>query len=180
MTRADKYPAVRLVPYDPGWEDRYVEISTALMDFLGPGWVVEHVGSTSVPGLLAKPVIDLAVGMPEGAFLSDASGPFLRAGWTDPEAVGNHRAAHLVIDSLRAGIAHIFDASQWPDAHPRLFAEWLRTHEDERDRYASLKYSLVSQGMWGSDYTEAKTAFVLEVVNRARVARSLPPVSGPL
>jgi GrpB-like predicted nucleotidyltransferase (UPF0157 family) len=62
------------------WVDRYREISTSLMQALGPGWTVEHVGSSSVPGLLAEPVTDLALGMPEGAIEGQFKEPLLRAG----------------------------------------------------------------------------------------------------
>lgn len=94
--------------------------------------------------------------------------------------VGDHWGTFLLIDEVRAAIGHIFTSEQWPEAHVRLFAEWLRTHPADRDGYADLKRALVEGGAWGSDYTTAKGAFVLEVVNRARAARGLPSLSGPL
>jgi GrpB-like predicted nucleotidyltransferase (UPF0157 family) len=64
---ADKYPAERLAVPDAAWERRYAEVSADLLNALGSEWVVEHVGSTSVPGLVAKPVIDVASGYPKAA-----------------------------------------------------------------------------------------------------------------
>lgn len=78
---------------------------------------------------------------------------------------------------MRAAIAHIFTAGQWPQAHLRLFSDWLRDHSAERAEYGRLKSRLVEQGVWGADYTEAKTAFVQGVVNRARAARGLAPIT---
>lgn len=147
MRWADRYPAERLVPHDPRWPQRYAEVAGALVAQLGPGWEVEHVGSTSVPGLLAKPVIDLALGMPGGTTVDDCAGSFARAGWTEPEPVGDHHSTSLLVDGVRGAIGHVFTARQWPEAHLRLFAHWLRTHPADRDRYAALKSGLVAQGV---------------------------------
>ncbi|GGU38078.1 GrpB family protein [Nocardioides albus] len=74
-------------------------------------------------------------------------------------------------------ILHLFTTDQWPTAHLRLFANWLRSHDADRDAYASLKSGLVGSGVWGSEYTVAKRAFVNDVVNRARAARGLGAVA---
>lgn len=57
---------------------------------LGPGWEFQHVGSTSVPGLLAKPVIDIAIGMPQSVRASEVSDRLRQAGWSGPVPVGDH------------------------------------------------------------------------------------------
>lgn len=118
---------------------------------------MEHVGSTSVPSLVAKPVIDLALRMPEGACVEDASAALVRAGWSELVVVGDHWGTFLLVDRVRSAIGHIFDWEQWAQAHVRLFAEWLRRHEADRVQYADLKKALVSQGSWGDEYTAAKS-----------------------
>jgi GrpB-like predicted nucleotidyltransferase (UPF0157 family) len=180
MSLMGEYPAGRLVAPDAAWRSRYADISARLRQALGPRWVMEHVGSTSVPGLPAKPVIDLALRLPEGLHIADATSSFEGAGWTAPVVTGDHWATFLVVGGVRSAIAHIFSFEQWPEAHVRLFAEWLRAHPVDRDRYAELKRTLVAGGIWGSDYTMGKAGFVLEVVNRARAERGLPLVQGPL
>lgn len=180
MRSAGRYPVERLVSPDPAWQCRYEETSAGLRQALGPGWVTEHVGSTSVPGLVAKPVIDIALRLPEGGRVADATAPLVRAGWTAPVVTGDHWATFLLVEDVRSAIGHIFTSEQWPAAHVRLFAHWLRTHPADRDRYAELKTALVARGVWGSDYTTGKAAFVLDVVNRARRERGLPPLDGPL
>ncbi|WP_343910503.1 GrpB family protein [Nocardioides aquiterrae] len=177
MAPADHYPAARLVPYDPAWERRYEQVAHDLMGALGPGWRIEHVGSTSVPGLVAKPVIDLALAMPPGAHLASFQEVFHRLGWSGPSQAGDHQALARHEDGVRESIAHVFPADRWDEAHVRLFADWLRRDDTTRDRYGELKLELVRRGVWGPAYTEAKTAFVEEVVNRARAARGWPPVS---
>lgn len=180
VTWTGRYPERRLVPYDHGWATRYTEHAAHLTSHLGPGWELEHVGSTSVPGLVAKPVIDIAISMPAGATLREASRCLLAAGWSEPERVGDHWASTFPAAGVRAAIAHLFTATQWPEAHVRLFASWLRRHPHTREQYASLKEGLVERGVWGSEYTESKGAFVLRTVNRARADRGLGPVSHPL
>jgi GrpB-like predicted nucleotidyltransferase (UPF0157 family) len=172
-----RYPSGKLVPYDPSWPECFAEIAAILVGGLGPQWTVEHVGSTSVPGLLAKPVIDLALRLPAGQRLTDWDEAFRALGWTDRTEIGDHEALFLLDGSVRMAIAHVFTAGQWRHAHPRLFADWLRTHTSDRDEYARIKMDLVDHGVWGSDYTTAKAAFVQDVVNRARAARGLAPLT---
>ncbi|MEQ7011031.1 GrpB family protein [Actinopolymorpha sp. B17G11] len=156
MSCQSRYPSEKLVPYDPCWPERYAEIAARLVGGLGPQWAVEHVGSTSVPGLLAKPVIDLALRLPAGQRLADWDEPFQALGWTGRIEIGDHEALFLLDGSVRMAIAHVFTANQWPYAHPRLFADWLRTHTSDRDVYARIKMELVDHGIWGSEYTSPR------------------------
>lgn len=174
----DRYPATKLVVYDVEWPRRFRDLAAHLVEALGEGWVFEHVGSTSVPGLAAKPVIDVAMRCPVGRSI-EATGDLLSsAGWTRPIPVGDHMAMFLLDDQgVRTGIGHLFTADQWPTAHVRLFADWLRRHPDDRHRYQDLKNGLVGQGHWGEEYTQAKAVFVHEIVNRARAEKGLGPIT---
>jgi GrpB-like predicted nucleotidyltransferase (UPF0157 family) len=176
VSSVKRYPAERVAPYNADWASRYGELALPLQAALGSTWHVEHVGSTSVPGLSAKPVIDLALGEPLGHDKLDSVLTFRGLGWTDPVSLGDHRAIFLIDGGVRIAIAHIFSNDQWLSAHVRLFADWLRTHASDRDEYERLKNELVAAGLWGSEYTQAKADFVGCVVNRARACRGLPPV----
>jgi GrpB-like predicted nucleotidyltransferase (UPF0157 family) len=180
MAWADKYPAERLVDYDPGWPHRYAQLERDLRTVLGPGWDIEHAGSTSVPGLAAKPVIDLALRLPTIGTIDHAGEALAAAGWSRPVVVGDHWAAFYPPSGQRSAIGHLFTPGQWPEAHVRLFAAWLREHDDDRQRYEELKRGLVANGIWSSDYTNAKAEFVRQIVNRARAARGLTNVDHPL
>ena len=171
------YPPEKLAPYDPGWVERYRALARDLDRSLGPGWTIEHVGSTSVPGLLSKPVIDVAMRVPDGSRLELWVGVFHDLAWCGPMPTGDHQAFFLHDRGVRAAIAHVFTGEQWPHAHVRLFAEWLRAHPADRAEYARLKSRLVSSGTWGRGYTEAKKDFVQGVVNRARAARGLSSIT---
>lgn len=176
MTCEQRYPPEGLVPYESAWSDRYAAIAGAIESTLGPIWTVEHVGSTSVPGMLAKPVIDIAVRVPAGQHLEGWVPAFRALGWTDPIKIGDHQTMFVLKGTVRTTIAHVFTSEQWAEAHVRLFAAWLRAHQADRGTYARLKKDLLVQGTWGSDYTQAKSAFVENIVNRARAARGLAPV----
>lgn len=181
MTWSARYPSEQLVPWTARWIDQYAYFADNLRGALGPSWQVEHVGSTSVPGLAAKPVIDMAVRVPTGIDLDACAALFTRARWTAPRELGDHAASFFLVDGVRTAIAHAFTAEQWADAHLRLFSEWLRSHPVDRDRYGALKADLVRNGSWQEGrYTTAKGAFVREIVNRARGARGLQPIDGPL
>lgn len=180
MTGGARYPRERLVPPSAAGPGAFVKHARRLRRALGDDWLVEHVGSTSVPGLVAKPVIDLALRVPAAGDLADAGVRLSRAGWSEPEAVGDHWATYLLVAGVRTAIGHLFTAEQWETAHVRLFADWLRSHPQDRERYADLKRALVADGTWGHDYTAAKEGFVRKVVDRARTARGLPPTDGTL
>lgn len=173
---ASSYPPERLVAYDPDWVMRFERLAYDLQAALGSAWAVEHIGSTSVPGLVAKPVVDLALRLPSGADLDDHLGILAELGWSGPHDLGRHHCLFKLTGTVRRAIAHVFTAKQWPQAHQRLFAAWLRDHDADRDAYARLKLELVASDLWGRSYTTAKTGFVQAIVDRARAERGLHPV----
>lgn len=173
MSAQPVYPPEKVVTYDPRWPVVYERYAIQFREALGSQWRVEHVGSTSVPGLPAKPVIDLALGLPSGEEVDTWRSTFLDLGWTVPRDLGDHEATFLLADDVRIAIGHVFTAEQWPTAHLRLFPDWLRRHDADRDAYARLKLDLVAGDVWGEDYTSAKRDFVEDVVLRARHERGL-------
>lgn len=98
-------------------------MASSLHAILGRDWLPEHIGSTSVPGLLAKPVIDIAVRIPAGTSRVEATGLFDRTGWTTPTALGDHLATFLLTHGVRTGIGHIF--TRKPNSGPVRWGLWL-------------------------------------------------------
>lgn len=133
-----------------------------------------------MPGLAAKPVIDLAMRLPATGTIDGAREVLAEAGWSAPVLVGDHWAAFLPSSGRRRAIGHLFTAEQWPESHLRLFAAWLREHDEDRRRYEELKRGLVARGIWSGDYTDAKSEYVRQIVNRARAARGLTELDHPL
>ncbi|MFW6599556.1 GrpB family protein [Propionibacteriaceae bacterium Y2011] len=162
--------------YDPHWADEFARTAAQLRSVGDPSWAFEHIGSTSVPGLPAKPIIDLAVRVSSLDEVSAHDASLTAGGWL---AIRRQPGDHLVRvrqrGNVRTHIAHFFAAADWDACHQRMFRDWLREHPDDRDRYAAAKRA--ASAVAGPDYTRTKAPVVLEIVNRARAARGLGPLA---
>lgn len=166
-----------LVPYDPRWADRFEEIAEELRTHGDGNWVVEHIGSTSVPGMMAKPIIDLAVRLDDIADLDRHLPALERAGWRRGSGVRTHPVLIYDEHGVRTRIAHFFTAEEWATVNQRLFAEWLRAHPDDAALYETVKRTAAEDAApAGQTYNASKTAVIQALVDRARAARGLPSV----
>lgn len=162
---------IRLVPYDPAWPQQFADEASLLEQVLAPWLVgkVEHVGSTSVPGLAAKPILDMIAPIAELAAAAAAARPLLDAGY----AAGVHRPVE----------AHYFykppGEHWWQRTHQLHLTEpttalWrsrvgfrnaLRARPDLCVRYLDLKQELAHSLVDDIDsYAGAKREFVAEVL----------------
>jgi GrpB-like predicted nucleotidyltransferase (UPF0157 family) len=168
---------VRVVGYDATWPERAAELSASIRDALGQGVVgLEHIGSTSVPGLAAKPVLDfvLTVADPadEDAYVPPLEPLGLVLHIREPEWE-QHR---MLTRRDRSVNLHVFG----PDAaEPRrvvAFRDWLRAHDEDRDAYSALKRSLAEQGFERvMDYNNHKAALVYDIYERIFAADPTHP-----
>jgi GrpB-like predicted nucleotidyltransferase (UPF0157 family) len=172
--------AVVIVDYDPTWPERYTRQRDAILA-VDTGWVVaiEHFGSTSVPGLAAKPVIDIAVAVRDVALDGSALCDAVRALGYEPFDPGMPGRLMMVRDEdgVPAQHLHVVPVDRWDLMKERLFRDWLLAHPADRDRYAALKRDIAAGGATGLEYTKAKTALIQEVVDAARAELGLPGVS---
>ena len=166
--------AVTVVRYDPAWPDLYERERAPIADALGNrALAIEHVGSTAVPWLGAKPIIDITVGIHRLADGEKCVGSLEELGYEyrgDGEIPGRHyfrkftrgeRTHHLNI------VEHEGDFWQ----RHILFRDYLREHPQEAQDYSDLKVRLAER--FSTDrlgYTEAKTAFIESVLARASAA----------
>lgn len=167
---------VRLVPYDRAWPTLFAaesaRLRAAVADARLGALVLEHTGSTAVPGLCAKPILDILAGAPEGASLGPYIDPLERAGYLHrgPQGIpgreffrrGEPRAYHVHLTTV--------GSSFWRDH--LLFRNFLRRHADVRDEYARLKQSLAARYPRDREaYIDGKGSFVCEVLRMARSER---------
>jgi GrpB-like predicted nucleotidyltransferase (UPF0157 family) len=160
---------VRLDEADPGWPARYEEVRARLAEALGATAVrIDHVGSTAVPGLAAKPVIDIQVSVPdvedEAAYRPVIEG--LRFPMRSREP--GHRYFRTPPRTVHRIHIHVCQAgSDWERDH-LLFRDYLRAHPAVTSRYAEVKHTLVER--YRDDrlgYTEGKTPFIRNAVREA-------------
>ncbi|MBL7259461.1 GrpB family protein [Paractinoplanes lichenicola] len=164
---------IEIRDYDPSWPARAAQALDEAFAALGDTiTVAEHVGSTSVPGLPAKPIIDLMAAAPSLDAVRDREAALSALGY---DYVDAHMPRRLLY--RRPGYhLHIVTADTWETRNQRILRDHLRTNEQDRDAYAALKRELAATAPDGDAYTEGKTALIQQIMDRARAARGLPPV----
>ena len=156
---------------DPEWPRLYAREEARIRGILGERVVsIDHTGSTSVPGLAAKPIIDITMTVPdvtdEAAYVPDleAAGYVLRIRETEPEWYD-----HRVFKGPDTNVnLHTFSAGCREVARMVGFRDWLRTHDDDRDRYESTKRELAKRDwQFVQNYADAKSEIVDDIARRA-------------
>jgi GrpB-like predicted nucleotidyltransferase (UPF0157 family) len=160
---------VRLDPYDPAWLKTFERLAAGIRAALGPtALAIHHAGSTSVPGLSAKPVIDIVLAVPDSADEA-AYAPALEAiGYAlhvrEPDWF-EHRLLKYEDPAVNL---HVFAGGCTEIDRMLAFRDWLRTHDDDRALYQSAKLRLAAQTWtYMQDYADAKTAVVEAIIARA-------------
>ncbi len=161
---------ILIVDYDPRWPELHAREADRIRKVLGDRALrIEHAGSTSVPGLVAKPIVDVllvvADSADEGAYVPDleAAGYSLRireADWYE----------HRMFKGPDTDInLHVFSRG-CPEIDRMLtFRDWLRRHAGDRDLYGRTKLALAQKDWkYVQDYADGKTAVIDEILARAR------------
>ena len=163
---------VDVVPYDPAWPERasraIAEVRAALD---GVALEIEHIGSTAVPGLDAKPVIDLMLAVAELRLVAERADRLVAIGFQPVESI----PGRLLFVRPGTHHLHVVTAPGWDTRNQRLLRDHLRGADEDRARYADLKHALAAGGLSPEEYTRAKTELIQEMTDRARAARGLPP-----
>ena len=180
---------VRVVPYEPtavevvapddSWPEQFAEVRDTVRSALGDRVLsVRHVGSTSVPGLWAKPLIDVdltvADSADEAAYLPEleAAGFVLRVREPDWQ---EHRCLRGVDP---ASNLHVWSPGAVEPARHGVFRDWLIAHPDDREAYAALKRDLAGRGFTDvMDYNNHKAALVYDIYERIFAADPAHPHS---
>jgi GrpB-like predicted nucleotidyltransferase (UPF0157 family) len=158
-----------IVDYDPSWPQQYQAWHRQLHAALGTTPVrIEHVGSTSVPGLPAKPIIDVQVSVADLANEDSYVPPLARLGLQLRSRDAYHRYFRPYPGQPRVVHVHVCEVgSDWETDHLR-FRDYLRTHPEACTRYAEAKRAAAAT--WADDglaYTDAKTEVILSILQSA-------------
>jgi GrpB-like predicted nucleotidyltransferase (UPF0157 family) len=165
--------AVSLAEPDPVWAEWYTREEDRIRTVLGPrALLVEHVGSTSVPGLAAKPCIDIVLvvvdSSDESGYLPDLQEAGYQLKLREP-AWHEHR---LLIDHEPDVQVHVFTVRSTEVERMLAFRDRLRTHPEDRDLYRRTKRELAAR-RWAyvQDYADAKSSVVEDILARAQADR---------
>lgn len=162
---------IALAEYDPAWPALFLREEARIRSILGDRVVrLEHTGSTSVPGLPAKPIIDIAM------LVADVND---EAAWIPDLELGGYRLVireqepdwydHRVFKGPDTNVnLHVFSAGCVEMERMVGFRDWLRAHVDERDLYLATKRDLAARDWeYVQDYADAKGEVVEGIARRA-------------
>ena len=161
--------AIRLVPYDPAWPRLYADERERLVAAVGDLFLdVQHIGSTSVPGLSAKPIIDIAAAVRDFDEAAACVAPIVALGYVYRGENGIPRRHYFTRGSPTLFHLHVLEARSLDWHEHLLFRDYLRDHPDVVAEYARLKEGLARR--YAGDragYTDAKAPFIRRTLTLA-------------
>jgi GrpB-like predicted nucleotidyltransferase (UPF0157 family) len=165
---------IRLAPYEAGWARLYEEEKARLQAAVGDQVLdIQHVGSTAIPGIVAKPIIDIAIAVAsfEAAYVCVA--PIEALGYEYRGEHGIPRRHYFVLRDPDSGktLVHVHvrerDGPGWEKQI--LFRDYMRAHPQATAEYAALKQDLAARYPHDRlSYTEGKTSFIEHILCLAR------------
>ena len=164
----------KITPYNPDWVTKYSNETDKLKSIFGDSFIaIEHIGSTSIPDLSSKPIIDIAVLIRSHTEAEEFIEPLSTLGYRfDKEfhaktqfperhffRKGNPTELHL-------SVAYADKAKFWP--RQIVFRDWLRSNPIDRERYQTLKEKLIQEDPSGTaSYIGGKSEFIQEILEKA-------------
>jgi len=157
--------------YDSAWPSRFAELGARIESALGAGALaVEHIGSTSVPGLAAKPIIDVLVVVADVAEERSYVPALEDAGFVLRVREAGHRMFRTPGRDVHI---HVYSSGDHAIRDYLDLRDWLRVDESDRALYANVKRDLAKRP-WSdmNHYAEAKSDVIQQVLGRARAWRA--------
>ena len=165
---------ITVVPYNPQWSQLFSHEQQHLQEVLGNTVVdIQHVGSTAVPGLAAKPIVDILVGLRKLSLATEYLAVLETLGY---EYLGEAGVPERLY--FRKRHAHLFNLHlvQWGSEiwiNNLLLRDFLRAHPQEANRYGQHKQELIKSGIVTLlAYSDRKAAVIADLLERARAWRA--------
>lgn len=167
---------VRLVQPSSDWARRYLREKRRLARYLPKrGVVIEHIGSTAIPGLAAKPIIDIAVKIPSLKRIASMVTALERAGYTYKGEYGLPGRHFFARGTPVTQHLHVVQSGSEHWMRWIVFRDYLRDHPLETEAYNNLKRDLARRFAHNRDaYTKAKTPYIQGVLRRAMKKHKIP------
>lgn len=164
---------IPIVDYDPRWPALYKREANRIRSAMGQQPLrIDHTGSTSVPGLAAKPIIDIVLAVADSAneamYVPGLEGAGYSLRIREP-----YWYEHRMFKGPDTDVnLHVFSSGCPEIDRMLLFRDWLRSNAADRDLYARTKVELAGQEWkYVQNYADAKTAVIEEIIARARAMR---------
>jgi len=162
--------SVVIIDYDPGWRQLFnaeeVKIEAAIN---GSEIWIEHIGSTSVTGLIAKPIIDIQLGIKDWVFLEEVKPVLVSLGYQyfgEAGVAGRHYFRKRKDSAFNVHVM-LFESTLW--TNNILIREYLRDNKDVADKYGKLKLLAIKSGFNTLlAYSDHKKSFISELLDKAR------------
>lgn len=171
MKIAKKDRPYRVVPYDPTWPEKFEKERAKLADIFGDAAKqIEHVGSTSVPGMWAKPQIDILIIVDDLAAVKSLISKLAKHGY-EQEDFNISNQLYFVSDAAngeRLVSVHV-QAANDPQAFDQIyFRDYLRSHPADCQRYSTAKQQAYNNGLTNrADYPAGKRKVLQEILAKA-------------
>ncbi len=164
---------IEVVPYNPDWPRLYSAEAERIAAALGGEMTaIHHIGSTAIPGIKAKPVLDFLVAVPRIERVDELNDSMVVLGYEPRGEYGIPGRRFFIKHTagMRTHHVHIFQNGNPEITRHLNFRDYLRAHPDEAQAYSRLKEELARQYPEDSHgYTEGKNEFVQEIDQRAKV-----------
>ncbi|MDM8527839.1 GrpB family protein [Anaerolineales bacterium HSG24] len=177
MTQKSAVYAVKVVPHDPNWIQLFDQEAKCLSAILGDEIIaIHHIGSTAIPNIYAKPILDFLIEVRNIDIINQFNGPLAQVGYEAKGEFGlpGRRFFSKGVGSERTHHVHIFQTNNPEYERHLAFRDYLRTHPDVAYQYSRLKQELA--GRFPKDsvaYTRAKDDFIRSTEQKARAWRKM-------
>jgi GrpB-like predicted nucleotidyltransferase (UPF0157 family) len=162
---------IKIHPYNPVWKTSYEkEVSKLATIFDGQQIAIHHIGSTSIAGMSAKPIIDILIEVDDIAAIDSSNKAMIEIGYEPKGEYGiAGRRYFQKGGDMRTHHVHVFRHDSNQVEKYLLFRDYLRAHPEAAGRYAKLKHDLATQFPYDMDaYSAGKSDFINDVMQKAQ------------
>jgi GrpB-like predicted nucleotidyltransferase (UPF0157 family) len=165
---------VVVVPHDPSWADEFSRVSAEVCPAFGPNLVaLHHVGSTSIPGIYAKPIIDMVAAVRDVSAVDQLNGRFESLGFVPKGEFGIPGRRYFYrndASGVRTHQIHTFEADSIGVARHLAFRDFLIAHPQIASSYSDLKRRMAAAHPEDIEaYMDGKDSFIKDVEAKALV-----------
>lgn len=161
---------VRLVPYAEAWKELFEEEKRRLKKAVGRHVIsIEHVGSTSIPGLISKPILDIGIAVDDFEAARVTISPIEELGYQFRGEYGIPRRHYFVKGHARTHHIHVLETTSRDWKTLILFRDYLKQHPEAKEAYQNLKQKLAARfPLDRSSYQDGKAALIQQTLEKAR------------